>query len=66
MLPRQHKNHPWRSGYTTGACAAAAAKAATLSFLEQRKVERVQIELPQGKRTEFRIETCVFDQNRAT
>ncbi|MDP2730463.1 MAG: cobalt-precorrin-5B (C(1))-methyltransferase [Dehalococcoidales bacterium] len=66
MLPRQHKNQPWRSGYTTGACAAAAAKAATLSLLEQRKVERVQIELPQGKRTEFRIRTCVFDQNRAT
>ncbi len=66
MIPGQQKNQPLRSGYTTGACAAAAAKAATLSLLEQRKVNRVQIELPGGKQAEFRIKICVIDQNQAT
>lgn len=66
MIPGQRKNQPSRSGYTTGACAAAAAKAATLSLLEQRKIERVQIELPEGKQAEFRIKICVIDRNQAT
>lgn len=55
-----------RSGYTTGACAAAAAKAATISLLEQRPVERVQIDLPGGKQAEFQINTCAFDREQAT
>jgi cobalt-precorrin-5B (C1)-methyltransferase len=39
-----------RSGYTTGSCAAAAAKAAALLLAEGRVVERVEIPLPGGTR----------------
>ncbi len=49
-----------RSGYTTGACAAAAAKAAVLLVLEPRVLEQrglnsVDIPFPDGGRVEFRI-----------
>ena len=39
-----------RSGYTTGSCAAVAAKAAVLLLAEGRVVERVEIPLPGGAR----------------
>ncbi|MBI4187483.1 MAG: cobalt-precorrin-5B (C(1))-methyltransferase [Chloroflexi bacterium] len=56
-----------RSGYTTGACAAAAAKAAMLALLGQRTVERVDISLPHnGDRASFRIEKCTFTEIRAS
>jgi cobalt-precorrin-5B (C1)-methyltransferase len=42
-----------RSGYTTGSCAAAAAKAAVLLLVEGRVVERVGIPLPGGTRAAF-------------
>jgi len=44
-----------RSGYTTGACAAAAAKAATLCLLGQGAVERVEIPFPDGSRHCFSL-----------
>ena len=39
-----------RTGYTTGSCAAAAAKAAVLLLAEGRAAERVEIPLPGGAR----------------
>jgi cobalt-precorrin-5B (C1)-methyltransferase len=44
-----------RSGYTTGSCAAAAAKAAALLLAEGRVVERMEIPLPGGTRVELPI-----------
>jgi cobalt-precorrin-5B (C1)-methyltransferase len=44
-----------RSGYTTGSCAAAAAKAAVLLLAEGRVAERVEIPLPGGTRVTFPI-----------
>ena len=42
-----------RHGYTTGACAAAAAKGAALMLREQRLVEEVEIILPAGETARF-------------
>ena len=50
-----------RTGYTTGACAAAAAKAATLALLTGEPVREVTIRLPIGKDATFRIERCEID-----
>jgi cobalt-precorrin-5B (C1)-methyltransferase len=54
-----------RHGYTTGACAAAAAKAAAFSLLEQAKARRIKIRLPDEHTVDFRINKCVFDESRA-
>ena len=45
-----------RSGYTTGACAAAAAKAAVLLLLGRPRPERVEIPFPDGSRHGFAVQ----------
>ena len=42
-----------RGGYTTGSCAAAAAKAAVMLLAEGRKIDSVEIPLPDGTRPSF-------------
>lgn len=54
-----------RLGYTTGACAAAAAKAAALALLSQGKVEEVEIVLPTGSKANFKIRSCSFGKSEA-
>ena len=49
-----------RTGYTTGACAAAAAKAATLALLTGEPVHEVAIRLPIGEDATFQIHRCDF------
>lgn len=48
-----------RSGYTTGACAAAAAKGATQSLLAGKAMERVVIPFPDASRVEFELCRCI-------
>jgi cobalt-precorrin-5B (C1)-methyltransferase len=59
------KTKALRSGYTTGACAAAAAKGAILALINQRKVKEVQITLPRGEEVTFNLNKCEFDNLRA-
>ncbi|SHO45433.1 cobalt-precorrin-5B (C(1))-methyltransferase [Desulfopila aestuarii] len=47
-----------RSGYTTGACAAAAAKGATLCLLSGHVVTEAEIPFPDGRRVRFAFDTC--------
>ncbi|MBI4318260.1 MAG: cobalt-precorrin-5B (C(1))-methyltransferase [Chloroflexi bacterium] len=54
-----------RTGYTTGACAAAAAKAATLALASQRPVDVVEISLPIGSVARFDVEKCVVSCKQA-
>jgi cobalt-precorrin-5B (C1)-methyltransferase len=65
MTARRDK-WPLRSGYTTGACAAAAAQAATIALLRQEAVSQVQTDLPDGKQVSFKVNQCIFDQTRAS
>ena len=59
-----------RSGYTTGACAAAAAKAAAqrLSGVRLKPGDEVEIPLPGGKRVFFKLLQCDFslEEGRAS
>ncbi len=48
-----------RSGYTTGACAAAAAKAATLALLTGEVAARVEIPFPDQSRVGFELCRCL-------
>ena len=47
-----------RSGYTTGACAAAAAKAALTALIDRRPVGEVVIRLPTGRAVAFALHSC--------
>src|SRR5579864_3449822 len=47
-----------RSGYTTGACAAAAAKGALLALLTQQPLWEVSIRLPMGQLVTFLLHIC--------
>ena len=49
-----------RSGYTTGACATAAAKGALLALIYQQPFDEVAIRLPQGQLVKFALHTCSF------
>lgn len=57
---------PLRTGYTTGACATACAKAALLALLRQETIEEVEIILPAGEKVIFTIKSCQFSNDSAT
>lgn len=50
-----------RIGYTTGSCAAAAAKAGAIMLFEKHKVNKVQLVLPDGREIGLPIEDIVMD-----
>src|SRR5437870_7994779 len=52
------KGKKLRHGYTTGACAAAASKAAARVLLEQERLDEVEITLPKGQKVSFKLERC--------
>ncbi len=54
-----------RTGFTTGACAAAATKAAALALLTQQKVSEIEISLPIGKKVTFAVVRCDFAPDSA-
>ncbi len=54
-----------RSGYTTGACAAAAAKAATMLLVKGIVLERVDIPFPDGSRHGFDVQECAKKKEEA-
>lgn len=55
-----------RSGFTTGACAAAAAKGAALALLHGQPPAQVEIPFPDGCRRSFRLHTCAAQGNTAS
>jgi cobalt-precorrin-5B (C1)-methyltransferase len=60
------KGRPLRSGYTTGACAAAAAKAAITALLKQEMVMKITIDLPGSRKADFTVKSCSFDNTYAS
>lgn len=52
-----------RSGYTTGACAAAAAKAAARLLLTGQATDRIEIPFPDGSRVWFAVHSCKAEQD---
>ncbi|GIW78516.1 MAG: cobalt-precorrin-5B C(1)-methyltransferase [Gemmatales bacterium] len=49
---------PLRTGFTTGACSAAAARAALTALIRQEDVARIAIVLPNGRNVEFPLLFC--------
>jgi cobalt-precorrin-5B (C1)-methyltransferase len=67
-LPRTAKVRPkaLRTGWTTGTCASAAAKAAATALRDQATQPTVEVALPSGRRVSFDVESCVHDAAKAT
>lgn len=67
-LPRTAKDRPraLRTGWTTGTCASAAAKAATTALRDQAPQARVEVALPGGRRVRFAVDSCAFEPAQAT
>ncbi|KAA0894044.1 cobalt-precorrin-5B (C(1))-methyltransferase CbiD [Oryzomonas rubra] len=59
-------NKPLRHGYTTGACAAAAAKGAALMLVRQTEVAEVTIDLPAGVSATFPLHGQRFATHEAS
>ncbi len=61
-------NENLRCGYTTGACATAAAKGALLALIYQQAFDDVSIRLPQGQQVKFPLHSCSFtpDEGRSS
>ncbi len=57
---------PLKSGYTTGACATAAAKAALLALLTKTSSQNSDITLPSGEIVTLPVASTVWDEDRAT
>ncbi len=60
------KKKKLKSGFSTGACAAAAAKAATVVLLGGREIKRVEIPFPAGDRHGFELHCCVRQDSQVT
>ncbi|HET9655907.1 MAG TPA: cobalt-precorrin-5B (C(1))-methyltransferase [Kineosporiaceae bacterium] len=62
-LPRTAKVRPTalRTGWTTGACATAAAKAAVTALVGGQPQHNVEIGLPSGRRVSFAVEGCTIE-----
>jgi cobalt-precorrin-5B (C1)-methyltransferase len=67
-LPRTAKVRPkaLRTGWTTGTCASAAAKAAATALRDQAAQRAVEVALPSGRRVTFDVASCVHDAAQAT
>jgi cobalt-precorrin-5B (C1)-methyltransferase len=54
-----------KTGYTTGSCATAAAKAALLSIITQKKIENIEIWLPKRSFIQIPVYSCEFGSDKA-
>lgn len=66
-MPRTMKarGRALRTGWTTGTCASAAAKAATEALVTGAVQEVVEVALPSGRRVTFAVDSCAVDADRA-
>ena len=66
-LPRTAKvrDRALRTGWTTGSCSAAAAKAAVTALVSGERQDVVEIGLPDGRRVAFEVERCEVGDGRA-
>ncbi|HJW20202.1 MAG TPA: cobalt-precorrin-5B (C(1))-methyltransferase CbiD, partial [Candidatus Nitrosotalea sp.] len=55
-----------KTGFTTGTCATAGAKAALLSIINQNKTDFVNVTLPKKSQIQIKIESCEFSKQSAT
>lgn len=65
MSKSERPQQKLRTGFTTGSCATAAAKAALLAIIRQEKIKSVEITLPKEKKLTLAIARCEFKSTAA-
>lgn len=67
-LPRTAKvrDRALRTGWTTGTCASAAAKAALTALRDQAPQQEIEVALPSGQRVSFAVASCDVQPSQAT
>lgn len=55
-----------RMGWTTGACSAAAAKAATFCLINQKPLREIEITIPMGRKVTFALKRCEYAFDEST
>lgn len=65
MTSVEEEKSKMKTGYTTGSCATAGAKAALLSIMKQQKIENVDILLPKRSFIQIPVYSCEFQSNQA-
>lgn len=63
---RERLKQNLRQGYTTGACAAAAAKGAAIMLARQELIKETTIDLPAGYPATFQLQGCSYSSDRAS
>jgi cobalt-precorrin-5B (C1)-methyltransferase len=63
--PKKKEGTELRRGFTTGSCAAAAAKAAAHVLINERGLESVDITLPNGQRADFKVHRFKYESDTA-
>ena len=54
-----------RTGFTTGTCATASAKAALASIIQKKQIKSIEVTLPKDKKITISIASCQFDKTAA-
>ena len=55
-----------RNGFTTGTCAAAAAKASLLAIINKKNIKNVNVKIPRGDYLDIKIQKCDFSNTHAS
>ena len=54
-----------KTGFTTGTCATASAKAGMLAIINQKKIDSVGVTLPNGNSLNINLKSCEFDSKKS-
>ncbi len=66
MMESEKPKGTLRTGFTTGTCATAGAKAGVLAILNQEKINFVDVTLPKKSKIHIKIEKCQFSKDLAS
>ncbi len=64
-MAEQESKEKLRTGFTTGTCATASSIAGLLAIVNQKKIDSVEVILPNGNKIPIKIQTCEFDKTKA-
>ena len=65
MTEQEESKEKLRTGFTTGTCATASSKAAILAIINQKKIDSVEVILPNKNNITIKIQNCEYNKTQA-